>query len=124
MQDDDFALDVLDGINAHRASLGLGDLQLHNASKMQAIEHTNYMVEQNRMSHDNFFKRSDILKDKGAKAVSENVAYGQRTPEKVVEAWLNSPPHKAAIESDYTHTGIGVASNEYGINYYTQIFIR
>lgn len=124
IQDNDFALDVLDEINAHRASIGLDDLTIDNSSKSQAVAHTIYMVEQNKMSHDNFFKRSDFLKAKGAEVVSENVAYGQRTPELVVAAWLNSPTHKAAIESDYTHTGIGVAANEYGINYYTQIFIK
>ncbi len=123
-QDQQFANEVLDVINEHRSQLGLSDLQLHVASEDKAIEHTAYMVEQNKMSHDNFFQRSDYLKSKGADKVSENVAYGQRTPEAVVAAWLKSPSHKEAIESDFTHTGIGVVSNKNGINYYTQIFIK
>lgn len=123
-QNQQFAYEVLDVINEHRSQLGLADLELHLASEDKAIEHTAYMVEQNQMSHDNFFQRSDYLKAKGAERVSENVAYGQRTPEAVVAAWLNSPSHKEAIEGDYTHTGIGVISNKNGINYYTQIFIK
>lgn len=123
-QDQSFANEVLDIVNVHRSNLGLADLELHVASKNKAVEHTAYMVEQNKMSHDNFFQRSDYLKSQGADIVSENVAYGQRTPEAVVAAWLKSPSHKEAIESDYTHTGIGVISNKNGINYYTQIFIK
>lgn len=123
-QDQTFANHVLDIVNEHRATLGLADLELHVESKNKAIEHTAYMVAQNKMSHDNFFQRSNYLKSKGADFVSENVAYGQRSPEAVVEAWLNSPSHKEAIESDYSHTGIGVIANKNGINYYTQIFIK
>lgn len=123
-QDQVFANEVLDIVNDHRANLGLSDLELHVESKNKAVEHTAYMVNQNKMSHDNFFQRSDYLKSKGADFVSENVAYGQRSPEAVVAAWLKSPSHKEAIESDYTHTGIGVIANKSGINYYTQIFIK
>lgn len=123
-QDQIFANEVLDIVNDHRSNLGLNDLDFHVESKNKAVEHTTYMVEQNKMSHDNFFQRSDYLKTKGADFVSENVAYGQRSPEAVVAAWLKSPSHKEAIESDYTHTGIGVVANKNGVNYYTQIFIK
>jgi uncharacterized protein YkwD len=42
----------------------------------------------------------------------------------VVEGWLNSPGHKRNIEGDFTLTGIGVAKNNKGIIYYTQIFTK
>lgn len=124
IHDQQFADAVLDVINDHRIAMGLDALEQHSLSRSKAVEHTIYMVTQNRMSHDRFFQRSDYLKSNGAEVVSENVAYGQRSPEAVVAAWLDSPSHKAAIEGDYTHTGIGVAANSHGINYYTQIFIK
>ena len=38
----------------------------------------------------------------------ENIAAGQDTPEGVVEAWMNSPSHRAAIlNKDYTYMGVG-----------------
>ena len=61
----------------------------------------------------------------GAKSVGENVAYGYKTAEEVVNAWLNSPKHRALIESkNYTHFGISTEASETGSNYFTQMFIK
>ena len=79
---------------------------------------------QNQASHDNFYERAAILQENGADFVSENVAYGYQDAASVLEGWLNSPTHKAAIEDDYTHTGIGIVETEQGIPFYTQLFIR
>lgn len=51
----------------------------------------------------------------------ENIAYGQRTPQEVVEAWMNSSGHRANIlHASYTQIGVGyVASGRY----WTQMFI-
>ena len=49
------------------------------------------MVDNNEVSHANFYKRSDYLKaNAGATKVSENVAYGYSSAESVVNAWLKS----------------------------------
>lgn len=41
-------------------------------------------------------------------AWGENIAAGQDSPESVVEAWMNSPSHRAAIlNPDYTYMGTG-----------------
>lgn len=46
-------------------------------------------------------------------AWGENVAAGHTTPEDVVNAWMNSPPHRAAILSDdYTFVGVGYYYSE------------
>ena len=38
----------------------------------------------------------------------ENIAAGQDSPESVVDAWMNSPSHRAAIlNKDYTYMGVG-----------------
>ena len=120
----ELAEEVLDVLNDYRASLGLSALQWHTDSENLAVGHSNYMVNQNAASHDNFYERAAILKENGADLVSENVAYGFRDAESVLEGWLNSPAHKRAIEGDYTHTGIGIVMTETGIPYYTQLFIR
>ncbi|WP_396597608.1 CAP domain-containing protein [Dokdonia sp. R86516] len=120
----ELAEEVLDVLNDYRASIGLNALQWHTDSENLAVAHSNYMVIQNEASHDNFYERAAILQDKGADMVSENVAYGFRDAESVLEGWLNSPAHKQAIEGDYTHTGVGIVMTETGIPYYTQLFIR
>ena len=40
------------------------------------------------------------------RAVGENIAYGQRSVEQVVEAWMNSPSHcRAIMDSEFTELG-------------------
>lgn len=121
---DAMSTEILVIINDHRASLNLPPFSSHNLAKEEAMDHTAYMITNNRASHDNFFERSDYLKANGASAVSENVAFGYRTAQAVVDGWLNSPDHKQAIESNFTHSGISVAKTESGVNFFTHIFVK
>jgi uncharacterized YkwD family protein/spore coat assembly protein SafA len=58
-------------------------------------------------------------------AAGENIAYGQRTPQEVVTAWMNSPGHRANILSrSYSQIGVGFARNSSGTAYWTQMFIQ
>ncbi|MEZ7494687.1 CAP domain-containing protein [Leeuwenhoekiella aequorea] len=118
-----FAAEILSEVNEHRASLGLSALQNNSDSKVKAVEHTKYMATKGTISHDNFFKRSDYLKSKGAARVSENVAFGYRDAKEVVAAWIKSEGHREALEGNFTHSGISVVKNEKGTAYFTQIFI-
>jgi uncharacterized protein YkwD len=59
--------------------------------------------------------------------VAENVAYNQRHKDpatQAVQGWLKSSGHLANIRGNYTLTGIGVASNNQGEIYFTQIFLQ
>ena len=115
--------DILDLINEYRMSIGLSAIKRDQQyASAYAVEHTKYMIDMDRINHDNFGVRSAALKDRGANRVGENVAYGYATAENVVNAWLNSPSHKDIIEGDYTHSGFGVIPNENGTFYFTQLF--
>ena len=53
----------------------------------------------------------------------ENLAMGQRTPEDVVRAWMESPGHRAAIlSSDFGHLGVGIAIDSNGTLFWAQTF--
>ena len=118
-------VEILDLINDHRLSLGLDPLADMPVVKSVAYSHTDYMVDNDAVSHDNFFRRSNYLKSNaGAKKVSENVAYGYSSAESVVKAWIKSEGHKANIEGDYTNFDISAERNEDGRYYYTNIFIK
>lgn len=55
------------------------------------------------------------------RTAGENIAYGQRTPQEVVNTWMNSSGHRANIlSSAYTQIGVGYVANG---NYWTQMFI-
>ena len=55
------------------------------------------------------------------RSAGENIAYGQRTPAAVVDAWMNSNGHRANILNPaFTQIGVGYCA---GGNYWTQMFI-
>ncbi len=55
------------------------------------------------------------------KSAAENIAKGQKTPEAVVNAWMNSSGHRANIlNASFTKIGIGYVKDG---NYWTQMFI-
>ena len=79
----------------------------------------------NVVNHDDFVSRSEnIMKVLGAKSVAENIAYNYNSPQAAVNAWLNSPGHKANIEGNFTHFGLAIRINADGKKYYTNIFAR
>ena len=54
------------------------------------------------------------------RTAGENIAKGYATPHAVVNAWMNSPGHRANIlNSSYTHIGVGYVKDG---NYWTQMF--
>ncbi|MFI0431401.1 CAP domain-containing protein [Mariniflexile sp. HMF6888] len=118
-------VEILELINNHRLSKGLNALSDMTVVKSVAFTHTDYMVDNNEVSHANFYKRSDYLKaNAGAIKVSENVAYGYSSAESVVSAWLKSDGHRANIEGDFTNFDLAAEQNAEGKWYYTNIFIK
>ena len=64
------------------------------------------------------------LREAGASysGAGENIAYGQRSPEAVMQAWMNSSGHRANILSNkYTKIGVGYTVKN-GVTYWTQMF--
>lgn len=117
--------DIVDLVNQHRNSIGLNPLQDNPASYKYAEEHNDYMISQNKLSHDNFESRATkIAEESHAVSVSENVARYYTTAQKTLEGWLNSSSHKQAMEGDYTHTTLSVQLDKEGRPYYTQIFLK
>ncbi len=59
-----------------------------------------------------------------SEARGENIAKGQRTPERVMDSWMNSSGHKANIlNSKFTQIGVGCVI-ENGTAYWVQMFIK
>ena len=55
------------------------------------------------------------------RTAGENIARGQKSPQAVVNAWMNSSGHRANIlNSSFTHIGVGYVADG---NYWTQMFI-
>lgn len=87
------------------------------------------MVNKNYFSHTSptYGSPFTMMQSFGLKfsAAGENIAYGQRTPQAVVTAWMNSAGHRANILSTaYTQIGVGAAKKADGTLYWTQEFMR
>lgn len=118
-------IEIMELINDHRLSIGLNPLHNIDIIKAQAFNHTDYMIEHDNVSHDNFYQRKLFLESSlGARNVSENVAYGFTSAQTVVNAWLNSPNHKANIEGNFTDFDLSADQNAEGDWYYTNIFVK
>ncbi len=118
-------LALLDEVNAYRVSVGLNPLNIIEHISYKSNEHNEYMISIHDANHDGFNERRINLQQVlGAARVGENVAYGYATPQSVVNAWVNSPSHKANIEGNYSHFGTAIKADENGKKYYTNIFIK
>lgn len=121
-----FEHEVIQLTNEERAKNGLAPLQIEEALSKVARDKSKDMQMNNYFDHHSpvYGSPFDMMRSYGIQYTSagENIAKGQRTPEEVVNAWMNSPGHRANIlNSDYTHIGVGYV--EQG-NYWTQQFIR
>ena len=118
-------VEILELINTYRIGTDLAPLNNLSIIKSVAFTHTDYMVSVNQVNHDNFYKRkTSLVQNASATKVSENVAYAYSSAQSVVQAWLNSPSHKATIEGDFTDFDISAEKNSEGKWYFTNIFIK
>lgn len=127
-----FESQVLTLVNQHRAALGLGALSnsptLTNSAHWKSLHMAFYAY----MQHDDPAPPvGRTVSDRlaacgypiGTVSWGENIAYGYATPQDVMNAWLNSPGHRANIENaSYRAIGIGAAQNASGVIYWTQDF--
>ncbi len=120
-----YADQVVSLVNAERAKAGLSALTVD--SSLQAAADVRAREIETSFSH----TRPDgtsfatAIKAQGItyRTAGENIAYGQRTPEEVVNAWMNSEGHRANIlNAGYTKIGVGYYQNSRGVNYWSQEF--
>ena len=121
----EFEQRVVDLTNAERAKQGLPALKVDTELSKVARIKSEDMQKNNYFDHNSptYGSPFDMMKKFGISYTSagENIAQGQRTPEEVVQAWMNSAGHRANIlNSSYTHIGVGYVENG---NYWTQQFI-
>ncbi|MDT0606486.1 CAP domain-containing protein [Croceitalea rosinachiae] len=112
-------------VNTYRTSYGLSELTFSTTIYKYAQEHTQFMIVEDEISHDNFNARAtQIAKETSATHIAENVAKNYPDPEMALQGWLDSATHKNTIEGNFTHTSISIKENSEGELFYTQIFFK
>ena len=121
-----YGLRITELVNEHRAAAGLAPVtysaKLSEAAQVRAVE-----IEKS-FSHTRPDGRyfSTVFAEHGItyRYSGENIAWGQKSPEEVVTAWMNSAGHRANIlDAKFTELGVGYRQNARGVNYFTQLFI-
>jgi uncharacterized YkwD family protein len=118
---------VAELVNIERQKAGLSALTFDQSVSNVARTKSKDMAANNYFAHQSptYGSAGDMLTRFGIKwsAWGENIASGQRTPEAVVTAWMNSSGHRANILSaNFSKIGVGYAVNSNGTPYWTQIF--
>lgn len=121
--------EVIRLVNVQRVNNGLQPLQKHWEASRVARYKSQDMINKKYFAHisPTYGSPFKMLEDFGLRfsAAGENIAYGQRTPQEVMNAWMNSPGHRANILSKtYTHIGVGAAKASNGTLYWTQMFLK
>lgn len=115
--------------NIERSKAGLPALAQNWQLSRVARYKSQDMINKNYFAHESptYGSPFTMMENFGLKfsAAGENIAYGQRTPQEVVTAWMNSPGHRANILSrSYSQIGVGAAKKSDGTMYWTQQFIQ
>ncbi|GHC50817.1 CAP domain-containing protein [Roseibacillus persicicus] len=131
------ALEIHNEVNRYRTGKGLSSLKFHAGLGRMSKKHSDYMrdnagsfsVDGRLISHYGFDGRRTLADRKyRIESLSENVIasfdMGQGTDlaAKMVRGWLNSPNHKANLDSKWEQTGIGVSFDKEGRAFVTQTF--
>jgi uncharacterized YkwD family protein len=108
-----FQEQVVKLVNAERAKQRLRPLAHRADLKTVAQKKAADMINSNYFSHTspNYGSPFDMLRTFGINymAAGENIAKGQKTPQEVMNAWMNSSGHRANIlKPDYDCIGVGL----------------
>jgi len=117
--------EVVELTNAERKKQGLKPLTLDEKLSKVARTKSQDMKDNNYFDHNSptYGSPFDMMKKFGItyRTAGENIAKGQKTPQEVVKAWMNSEGHRKNIMNpNFTHIGVGYVKDG---NYWTQQFI-
>lgn len=121
----DFESEVVRLVNVERAQNGLSALTENWELSRVARYKSKDMHDRGYFSHTSptYGSPFDMMKNFGIsyRTAGENIAKGYRTPQEVVNGWMNSEGHRANIlNASFRQIGVGYYANG---NYWTQMFI-
>ena len=120
----DFASQVVALVNAERTKQGLSALTIDTKVQQAALVRAKESTQSFSHTRPNGSSFSTALTEAGVsyRTAGENIAYGQSTPQQVMNAWMNSSGHRANIlNKDFTTIGVGYTVIN-GTAYWAQLF--
>ncbi|WP_312105604.1 CAP domain-containing protein [Lachnoclostridium sp.] len=120
-----YAQQVVKLVNEERAKNGLSALTIDKSVESAALVRSKEIEKSFSHTRPNGSSFSTALKEQGVgfMGAGENIAWGQKSPEEVMNGWMNSEGHRANIlNPKFTKIGVGYYKNSNGTNYWTQLF--
>ncbi|WP_051709015.1 CAP domain-containing protein [Streptomyces sp. NRRL S-350] len=120
------AQQVVDLVNAERAKAGCGPVAAEPRLASAAQSHSDDMADRNYFDHASpeGYHADHRIEATGYRwsTWGENIARGQKDPAAVMDAWMNSPGHRANIlNCAFKQLGVGVRTGSGG-PWWTQVF--
>lgn len=120
-----FEEEVVRLVNKERTSRGLKALTQNWELSRVARYKSQDMKDNRYFAHNSptYGSPGKMIRDFGIsyRSYGENIAHGYRTPQAVVDGWMNSSGHRANIlNASFTQIGVGYVSSG---SYWTQMFI-
>lgn len=114
---------MVEFINDHRELNGLNKLTPESFLTTLAKNHTEYMVNQGKASHDYALLRDKEAKDFGYSDYAEITAKGYNNIESLFNGYFKSYKHnKAMLKKEFNYIGIFISRDEKGVMYNTITF--
>ena len=117
---------VIDLVNQERAKAGLSpvteaaDLSASAAVRAQEITRSFSHTRPDGSNCNTALDQAGI----SYRGYGENIAYGQRSAEEVMQGWMNSSGHRANIlNRSFTSIGVGHYKDSSGTDYWCQLFL-
>jgi len=106
--------EIIERVNRFRAQHGLPTLVANDTLDTIAQAHSEDMAARDFFDHDSPDGRSVGDRATGAgyryRTIAENIAAGMRRPSRVVDGWIDSPPHREAmLNPKVEEAGVGYA---------------
>lgn len=117
--------ELLSDTNQQRSQVGLPKLSENSKLDQSAQAKAEDMIKRNYWAHVSpdgtqpwqYFSNAGY----NYRSAGENLAYGFLTAGQTVDAWMNSPTHRANLLGNYRDVGFGIASGHYQGGKYTVV---
>ena len=123
----DLGSQVYAASNAYRKLNGLGSLKREKELDRLAQEHSESMARRGKLDHSGASGRTDqvtarfSVSEKAENVMRTHVKMG-RDPQSTLKLWINSPGHRKNLLGPYALSGLGIAQDEMGNIWITQIY--
>lgn len=116
---------IVELVNEERAKVGLSPVTLDKKVQAAAQVRAKEIVTSFSHTRPDGTSFSTALKEQNVsyRGSGENIAWGQKSPEAVMNAWMNSSGHRANIlNKNFKIIGVGYCRTANGTNHWAQLF--